>query len=347
MIADRLIGLDYPPFIIAELSGNHNQSLDRALLLVEQAAQSGAHALKLQTYLPDTITLNVNSDAFRINDNDSLWHGKSLYQLYNEAHTPWEWHEPIFKYANELGLICFSSPFDESAVDFLETLNVPAYKIASFENNHLPLIKKASLTGKPLIISTGMATLGEIENAVVAAQSAGCKQLVLLNCTSTYPASPVNSNIRKIPHLRDMFKCEVGLSDHTLGIGVAVASVSLGASVIEKHFTLSRDDGGVDCAFSLEPPELSALVLETARAWESLGTVKYGPSSVEVESLKFKRSIYVSTDIKAGERFSESNIRVVRPGHGAPPYMYPMLIGKTARKNYLKGSPLSIESLLE
>ena len=271
-IGGRPIGQEHPPFVIAEMSGNHNQSLERALEIVEAAAKAGAHAIKLQTYTADTITLDVRGGSFEINDSNSLWAGKNLYDLYKQAHTPWHWHGPIIERARELGILCFSSPFDESAVDFLENLNVPAYKIASFENNHLPLIRKAASTGKPLIISTGMATLGELDQAVSTAREAGCNQLILLKCTSTYPATPENTNISTIPHLKKLFGVEVGLSDHTLGVGVSVASVALGASIIEKHFTLSRADGGVDSAFSLEPHELNSLVVESERAWQALVT---------------------------------------------------------------------------
>ncbi len=345
-LADRLIGLDHPPLVIAEMSGNHNQSLDRAIAIVDAAAAAGAHALKLQTYTADTITLDVRGGTFEVNDTDSLWSGKNLHDLYKQAYTPWEWHEPIMRRAKDHGMLCFSSPFDESAVDFLEDLDVPAYKIASFENNHLPLIKKAAETGKPLIISTGMASLGELEQSVTTAREAGCTDLILLKCTSTYPATPQNTNIRTIPHLRKLFNCEVGLSDHTMGVGVAIASVALGSTVIEKHFTLSRADGGVDSAFSLEPNELENLVAETSRAWLSLGEVKYGPTQSEKKSLVFRRSIYVAQDIKAGEPFTAKNLRIVRPGYGAPPSMYNLLIGKIAKKSFRKGDPLALESLL-
>ena len=345
-IAGRLIGPDHPPFVIAEMSGNHNQSLDRALAIVDAAAQSGAHAIKLQTYTADTITLNVRGGNFEISDSDSLWSGRNLHDLYKNAYTPWEWHAPIMERAADLGLICFSSPFDESAVDFLEDLDVPAYKIASFENNHLPLIKKAAATGKPLIISTGMATLGELQQAVETAREGGCQQLVLLKCTSTYPATPENTNITTIPHLKNLFGTEVGLSDHTLGVGVAVASVSLGSTIIEKHFTLSRADGGVDSAFSLEPAEFANLVLETERAWKSLGKVFYGPTEAESKSMIFRRSIYVSQDINAGELFTSENIRIIRPGSGAPPSLYEHIIGKVAKSSYKRGTPLSLDSLI-
>ena len=290
-IGARMVGASHPPFIIAELSGNHNQSLDRALQLVQAAADCGAHAVKLQTYTPDTMTLNMTGGSFDISDSKSLWSGENLYSLYSKAYTPWEWHKPIFDLAHQLGLVCFSSPFDDTAVDFLLDLDVPAFKIASFENNHLPLIAKFAATGKPLIISNCMSSLGDLDAALSTSRTAGCQQLVLLKCTSTYPATPENSNIRTIPHLQRLFNCEVGLSDHTLGVGASVASIALGASVIEKHFTLSRSDGGVDSAFSLEPSELSSLVNETLSAWQSLGEVTYGPSDVEAQSLKFRRSI--------------------------------------------------------
>lgn len=345
-IAGRPIGPNHPPFVIAEMSGNHNQSLERALKIVEAAAKTGAHALKLQTYTADTITLNVRGGGFEINDPESLWSGKNLHDLYKKAHTPWEWHAPIMDRARELGLICFSSPFDESAVDFLEKLDVPAFKIASFENNHLPLIEKVASTGKPLIISTGMATLGELEKAVKTARDAGCNQLILLKCTSSYPATPANTNISTIPHLKKLFDVEVGLSDHTMGVGVAVASVALGASIIEKHFTLSRADGGVDSSFSLEPQELESLVVETERAWQSLGGISYGPTKAEEKSLIFRRSIYIAEDIKLGESFSRENLRIVRPGYGLNPSFFNELLGKRAQRDFKSGQPLRLEDLI-
>ncbi|MCP9941926.1 pseudaminic acid synthase [Cyanobium sp. ATX 6E8] len=344
-IAGRPIGPEHPPFVIAEMSGNHNQSLERALAIVEAAAQAGAHAIKLQTYTADTMTLDVRGGSFEINDPDSLWAGQNLHDLYAKAYTPWEWHAPIMERARELGLICFSSPFDETAVDFLMELDVPAFKIASFENNHLPLIEKAASTGKPLIISTGMASLGELDDAVRTARVAGCSELVLLKCTSTYPATPENTNLRTIPHLRELFGCEVGLSDHTMGVGAAVAAVALGASVIEKHFTLARADGGVDSAFSLEPSEMTLLVSEVERAWKALGGVRYGPTEAENTSLVFRRSIYAAADIAEGEPFTAGNIRIVRPGHGAPPHLYRQLLSQKARQRYKKGAPVTIDSL--
>ena len=342
-IAGRLIGQNCPPFVIAEMSGNHNQSLEKALQIVDAAASSGVHAIKLQTYTPDTITLDMSGGNFEIRDPNSLWTGQNLHELYKQAHTPWEWHKPIMERSREHGLICFSSPFDETAVDFLEDLNAPAYKIASFENNHLPLIAKAAATGKPLIMSTGMASLAELEQAVGTARSAGCTQLVLLKCTSTYPASPSNTNIKTLPHLQSLFNTEVGLSDHTMGIGVAVASVALGASVIEKHFTLARSDGGVDSSFSLEPEEMASLVVETDRAWQALGHIRYGPTDAERKSLIYRRSIYVAKDIFEGDLFDETNLRIVRPGDGAPPSFYSTIIGKPARRNYAAGSPLDLD----
>ena len=292
------------------------------------------------------MTLNVGGGSFEINDPDSLWAGQNLHDLYKKAYTPWEWHGPIMERAHELGLICFSSPFDETAVDFLEDLGAPAYKIASFENNHLPLIEKAASTGKPLIISTGMASLGELDAAVRTAREAGCTQLVLLKCTSNYPSSPENTNLRTIPHLRKLFNTEVGLSDHTMGIGAAVAAIALGASVVEKHFTLARADGGVDSAFSLEPAELATLVSETERAWQSLGEVRYGATEAERKSLVFRRSIYAAADIAEGETFTVANVRIVRPGHGAPPHLFKQLLGRQARQDYICGTPLSLDQLL-
>jgi len=339
-IGNRRIGAGAPPFVIAEMSGNHNQSLARAFAIVDAAAAAGAHALKLQTYTADTITLDVHTDEFMIADEGSLWKGESLHNLYQKAHTPWEWHGPIMQRARQLGLVCFSSPFDETAVDFLESLDVPAYKIASFENNHLPLIRKVAATGKPIIISTGMATVAELDEAVRTARAAGCAQLILLKCTSTYPASPGNTNILTIPHMRTLFGCEVGLSDHTHGIGVAVAAVALGASVIEKHFTLSRADGGVDSAFSLEPAELAQLVADSERAWLSLGAVTYGPTAAEEKSLIFRRSLYVAQDMKGGDTFTPANLRVVRPGRGLHPRFYEQLLGKSVRREVRKGTPV-------
>jgi N-acetylneuraminate synthase len=340
-IGARRIGQDCPPLIIAEMSGNHNQSLDTALAIVDAAAKAGAHALKLQTYTADTMTLELDENEFRISDPDSLWADTSLYALYQQAQTPWEWHGPIFARARAHGMLAFSSPFDESAVDFLESLDVPAYKIASFENTDLPLIRRAAATGKPLIISTGMATVAELDESVRAAREAGCRDLLLLKCTSTYPAEPLNTHLRTIPHLRELFGCEVGLSDHTMGVGAAVAAVALGATVVEKHFTLSRADGGVDASFSLEPVELASLVEETERAWQALGQVHYGPTTAERKSLVFRRSLYVVRDMAAGEAFSAENIRAIRPGLGLAPKFYPNLLGRCARQPLKRGTPLA------
>lgn len=346
IVEGRKIGPNHRPFIIAEMSGNHNQSLERALAIVEAAAKAGAHALKIQTYTADTMTLNLENPEFKIEDSDSLWKGNTLYQLYQQAYTPWEWHKPIFDRARELGMIPFSTPFDETAVDFLEELDVPMYKIASFENTDIPLIKKVASTGKPMIISTGMATVAELDETVRAAREAGCKDLILLKCTSTYPASPENTNILTIPHMRELFNCQVGLSDHTMGVGVAVASVALGATVIEKHFTLSRADGGVDSAFSMEPDEMKALVVETERAWQALGEVKYGPTEKERASLKFRRSLYVAKDMKAGEEFTKENLRIIRPGYGLEPKYYEQLIGRKVKRDIKMGTPVTWDILL-
>ncbi|MBK8893368.1 MAG: pseudaminic acid synthase [Propionivibrio sp.] len=344
-ISDRLIARNHAPFIIAEMSGNHNQSLERALEIVEAAARSGAHGLKIQTYTPDTMTIDLNEREFRISDPKSLWAGTSLYQLYGEAYTPWAWHKPIFDRARELGLIAFSTPFDDTAVDFLESLNVPCYKIASFENTDLPLIRRVAATGKPLIISTGMATVAELDETVRAARGAGCKDLILLKCTSTYPATAENTNILTIPHLRELFGCEVGLSDHTMGLGVSVASVALGATVVEKHFTLNRADGGVDSAFSMEPAEMAQLVVETESAWNALGKVSYGPTDAEKKSIQFRRSLYVVQDLKMGDVFTRENVRAIRPGFGLPTKYLEVLLGKTVKQDVKRGTALTWDLL--
>lgn len=345
-IGNRLIGKNHPPFVIAEMSGNHNQSLERALEIVEAAAKTGAHALKIQTYTPDTMTLDLDEREFHISDPNSLWAGTSLYKLYGEAYTPWEWHKPIFDRARELGMIPFSTPFDDTAVDFLETLDMDCYKIASFENTDLPLIRRVAATGKPMIISTGMASVAELDETVRAAREAGCKDLILLKCTSTYPATPENTNILTIPHLRGLFDCEVGLSDHTMGVGVSVASVALGASVIEKHFTLSRADGGVDSSFSMEPDEMRSLVIESERAWQALGKISYGATEKEKKSLVFRRSLYITQDMKAGEVLSPQNLRAIRPGLGLPPKHYEMVLGQTVKQDVKAGTALSWNLIL-
>ncbi|MDD3326660.1 MAG: pseudaminic acid synthase [Zoogloea sp.] len=338
---DQYIGKGVRPFVIAEMSGNHNKSLDRALAIVDAAAEAGAQAIKLQTFTADTMTLDITEGEFTINDSKSLWAGQALHSLYQQAYTPWEWHAPIFERAKEKGMLCFSSPFDETAVDFLETLDAPFYKIASFECIDLPLIRRAARTGKPLIISTGMATIAEIAEAVDTARAAGCKDLVLLKCTSTYPASPENSNVRTIAHMRDLFGCEVGLSDHTMGIGAAVAAVAYGATVIEKHFTLARADGGVDSAFSLEPAELASLVVETERAWQAIGKITYGPTAAEEKPRTRRRSLYIGADLEPGDILTVENLRRVRPGQGLPPKFYEMLLGRQVRKAVKKGTPVS------
>ena len=336
-ILDRYIGQAHKPFIIAEMSGNHNQSLDRALEIVEAAAKAGADAIKLQTYTAETMTLNVDRDDFKILDKKSLWYGHHLYALYEEAHTPWEWHKPIMDKAKELGLMCFSTPFDDTAVDFLEELNVPCYKIASFENTDVHLIKKVAQTGKPVLISTGMAGLEELQLMVNTLRENGCENFVLLKCTSAYPSLPADANIQTIPHMAEMFNCQVGLSDHTMGIGVPVAAVALGATVIEKHFTLNRVDGGVDSDFSLELHELKMLVEESERAWQALGKVKYEASQTEVKSKQFRRSIYFVKDMKAGDTVTKECIRCIRPGYGLEPKFYEKLLGTTLKKSVCKG----------
>jgi pseudaminic acid synthase len=345
-IGHLTVGLNSRPLIIAEMSGNHNQSLERALEIVEIAAKSGAHCLKIQTYTPDTMTLDLDEGEFHIGDPSNLWEGKSLYNLYKEAYTPWEWHKPIFDKARSLGMIPFSTPFDDSAVDYLETLNVPCYKIASAEIIDLPLIKKVASTGKPMIISTGMASLAEIADAVDTARKNGCSDIILLKCTSTYPAVPIDSDIVTIPNLRETFDCEVGLSDHTMGLGVSIAAVALGSTVIEKHFTLRRADGGVDSSFSLEPSEFESLVIETERAWQSLGRVKYGPTKSEEKSLRFRRSLYIVKDVKEGDVLNLENVRAIRPGLGLPPKNFDLIIGKKVKMDIRTGTPLLWDHIL-
>jgi len=338
IIADRSIGTDVPPFIIAEMSGNHNRSLERALKIVEAAANTGAQALKIQTYTPETMTLDLDESEFYISDIENQWSGTSLFNLYRDAYTPWEWHKPIFDRARELGMVPFSTPFDDSAVDFLESLSAPCYKIASFENTDLPLIRRVAATGKPVIISTGMATITELGEAVQAARDAGCKDLILLKCTSTYPAEPENTNLTTIPHLQELFNCEVGLSDHTMGVGVSVASVALGATVIEKHFTLNRADGGVDSTFSMEPKEMEQLVLETKRVWQALGQVSYGPTEAEKKSIRYRRSLYVVEDLSAGDVLTAKNIRSIRPGLGLPVKYLDIILGRRVNQVVKKGT---------
>jgi pseudaminic acid synthase len=342
-IGTRKIGAHVRPYLIAEMSGNHNQSLDRALKIVDAAAKSGADAIKLQTYTAETMTLDVHAPGFVIEDKNSLWAGRQLFDLYKEAHTPWEWHKPIMDRAASHGLHCFSTPFDDTAVEFLESLGAPAYKIASFENTDLPLIRKVASTGKPMILSTGMASASEIDEAVRTAREAGCEQLVLLKCTSTYPATPENTNLRTIPNMRETFGCEVGLSDHTMGCGVAIAAVAMGACVIEKHFTLARADGGVDAAFSLEPGEFNLLRVESERAWHGLGRVSYGGTPAEAKSKVFRRSLCVTQDLKAGDVLSPHNVRIVRPGFGLSPKFYDTVLGRRIKTDAPAGTPLTWE----
>ncbi len=342
-LGNRWIGPEHPPLIIAELSGNHNGSLKRALAIVDAVADAGAHAIKLQTYTADTMTL---PGAHRISDPASLWYGRELHELYQEAYTPWEWHATLFERARQRGLLAFSSPFDEKAVDFLETLNVPAYKIASLENTDWPLLRRVAATGKPVIMSTGASTISEVADAVDVLRTAGCQHLVLLKCTSTYPATPASTHLRTIPHLAHLYAdCLVGLSDHTAGVGVSVAAVALGACIIEKHVTLRRADGGVDSTFSLEPEEVQSLVTETERAWQALGHIQYGVQRGEASARSHKRSVYVAQDIAAGETYTATNLRIVRPGDGLAPRFYDQLLGKPARQALRAGTPLTWEAI--
>lgn len=336
---------DPSPFIIAEMSGNHNASLERALRMVDIAAEVGADAVKLQTFTPDTMTLNVKKEGFTVTAAKSLWKGRELYDLFKEAQTPWEWHKPIFDRAREKGILCFSSAFDETAVDFLETLDAPAYKIASFECTDIPLIRYVAQTGKPMIISTGMASLGDIEDAVGAARDGGCTNLTLLKCTSTYPASPENTNLLTIPHLRDLFGCEVGLSDHTLGIGAAIAATALGATVIEKHYTTARADGGVDSAFSLEPHEFASMVAETKVARAALGRIQYGGTPDEQHARSKRRSLYIAQDMAKGDVLTRENLRRIRPGLGLPPKLFEQMLGRPVNRDVEKGTPLTYDIL--
>ncbi len=340
-IGDREVGRGARPYLIAEMSGNHNRSLDRALEIVDAAAASGADAVKLQTYTADTMTLNVRAPGFVIEDPNSLWAGRQLWELYDEAHTPWDWHQPIMDRAASHGMHCFSSPFDETAVDFLEGLGVPAYKIASFEITDLPLVTKVAKTGKPMIISTGMATVAEIDDAIRTARDAGNDQIVILKCTSTYPATPENTNISTIPNMREAFGVEVGLSDHTMGCGVSVAAVGMGAVLIEKHFTLARADGGVDSTFSLEPAEFRMLRTETERAWQSIGRVTYGGTKAEEKSRAFRRSLYIAKDLAPGDVLTPENLRIIRPGFGLPPKFYEQMLGKAVKREAPAGTPVS------
>jgi len=341
LIGDLSIGKNSPPFIIAEMSGNHKGSLDRALRIVEEVARSGAQAIKLQTYTADTMTIDIKDREFYINDQGSIWNGRSLHELYAEAHTPWEWHAEIFDYARALGLLPFSTPFDKTAVDFLEGVGVSLYKIASFENTDLDLIRKVASTGKPVIISTGMASISEISEAVLTARDAGCTDLIILKCTSSYPASPEDANLLTIPHMRELFDCQVGLSDHTLGIGVSLAAIAHGATVIEKHVTLSREDGGVDSPFSMEPNDLKLLVQESETVRLSIGSVKYGFSERENLSASHRRSLYIVQDLKQGDMITDENLRAIRPGLGLAIKLRSDLLGKRVNKDVARGTPVS------
>jgi len=339
-IAGRKVGARCEPFVVAELSGNHNQSLERALAIIDAAAASGAHALKLQTYTADTLTIDKKDGDFYLDNLDSLWQGMSMYELYQQAYTPWEWHEALFARCKELGLICFSSPFDVTAVDFLEALNCPCYKIGSTENTDVALLQKVAATGKPVIISTGMATVAELGDMVNIVRSAGCQDLVLLKCTAAYPADPADANLLTIPHMQELLECQIGLSDHTMGIGVAVASVALGVTVIEKHFTLSRDEGGVDAAFSMEPDEFQALISESKVAWLARGQVHYGTVDSENSSLS-RRSLYIVQDMQAGDVLNPENLRSIRPGYGLPTRHLEDLLGMRVTQNIERGTRMS------
>lgn len=340
-VAHYTISSAHRPFVIAEMSGNHNQSLERALEIVDAVADAGAHALKLQTYTPDTITFNGDSEEFYIRDAKSLWADKNLYKLYEQAYTPWEWHKPIFEHAKKRGMVAFSSPFDTTAVDFLESLDVPLYKIASFENTDHILLKKVAQTGKPVIMSTGVASVADLDESVKILRTNGCKDLILLKCTSTYPATPETTNLNTIPHMRQLFDVPVGLSDHTMGIGAAVAAVALGAVVLEKHVTLRRADGGVDSAFSLEPDELQHLVIETERAHLAMGQVSYTLTPKEEKSLQFKRSLYVVQDMKVGDLFTPDTVHSIRPANGLHTRYYEDILGKVATTNIPAGTALA------
>lgn len=340
-IGKHEVGPDHEPYIIAEMSGNHDGSLDKALDIVRMAAAQGAHAIKLQTYKPETITIESDAPDFRLSQGHELWGGRTLWDLYQEAHTPWEWHEPIFALAKELGITAFSSPFDPTAIDLLESLDVPAYKIASSEIVDLPLIRLAASKGKPIIISTGMASVLEIAAAVEAARSTGNEQIVVLACTANYPADPSESNLRGIPVMRDAFGTLIGYSDHTMGIGAAITAVALGACVVEKHVTLSRADGGVDSAFSSEPDELRMLVEQTKVGWQCLGRPRIGARRQEQEGLRFRRSLYVVEDVRAGDVVTAQNVRSIRPANGLAPDEFAHVEGRTFKADTPKGTALS------
>ena len=344
-IAGRRVAPDQPPYIIAELSANHNGRLETAMRIVEEAAKAGADAIKLQTYRPDTITLDCNSEEFKIKG--GLWDGRTLYELYEEAHMPWEWHQPLFEHARKLGITIFSSPFDTTAVDLLEELGAPAYKIASFEAIDLPLIEYVAKTGKPMIISTGMANLEEIQEAIETAQRAGCPQLAILHCVSGYPAPSEDYNLNTIADMISRFGLVTGLSDHTVDNTTAITSVALGASLIEKHFTLDRNGGGPDDSFSIEPEELRALCRDTKTAWKALGEVNYGRKSSEVGNVQFRRSLYFVRSMVKGERITSECVRSVRPGYGIAPKYLSSIIGKRVKYSIKSGTPVSYEIISE
>lgn len=345
-IGKKWVGEEHKPFIIAEVSGNHNQSLQRALDIIDAAAKTGADAIKLQTYTADTLMVKRMDEGYVINDKKSLWHGRSMYDLYQEAHTPWEWHEALFNRCHELGLECFSSPFDETAVDFLEKLNCPCYKIASSENTDVILLRKVAATGKPVIVSTGLATLSELASTVEILKEAGCKDIILLKCTAAYPANPRDANLKTIPHLKNLFHCEIGLSDHTMGIGVAVASIAFGATLIEKHFTLARSDGGVDSAFSMEPDEFKALVTESTIAWQAIGDIHYGPAESENTKIS-RRSLFIVNELKKGDKLTTTNVASKRPGYGIPVKFIDQVIGMSVTKDIPYGTPLTWDLIKE
>lgn len=344
LIGNKKITLETPAFLIAEMSGNHNQDLGRALAIIEAAKESGADAIKLQTYTADTITMDCQNQYFATQEG-SLWEGRTLYDLYQEAHTPWEWHEKLFQKAEECGLICFSSPFDKTAVDFLEKLNAPAYKIASYEINDIPLIRRAAQTGKPLIMSTGIASLSDIELALQTCREEGNQNVILLKCTSAYPAPYSEMNLKVLPHMAETFQCITGLSDHSYGTEVAVASAALGAKVVEKHLTLSRKDGGVDSDFSMEPEEFALMARQIRNVESALGVVTYELTDKQKESKRYSRSLFAAEDIKTGGMFSENNIRSVRPGDGIPPRYLDDILGKQAKRNISRGMPLKWEDI--
>lgn len=345
IIIDKIkIGTNIKPMIVAEMSGNHDQSLDKALQIVEEVSKTGAHALKIQTYTADTLTIDKKDGDFFLGDKNSLWYGMSMYELYQQAHTPWEWHQPIFERCNELGLLCFSSPFDETAVDFLEELDCPCYKIGSTENTDFNLLEKAARTGKPLIISTGMATISDLGEIVSTVRKAGCKDLILLKCTAAYPAKPSDANLLTIPNMSNMLDCHIGLSDHSLGTGVAVASVALGAVMIEKHFTINRKDKTVDSEFSMEPHEFKQMVIDTEVAWSALGEIRYEATENENSNLS-RRSLYIVKDMKKDEIISKDNVRSIRPGFGLPVKYFNDVLGMKVTKDVARGTRLSFDLL--